>query len=239
MPLARALRAAGVVRCLFVLLLVSLAAASVAAQDPIRLAEVLPALEGTDLGDVDLGPAPPPGGARVVRRSEVLLALRRAGRSTRGLAVPRRTVIRRAARTIAPERLEELARPAIEARLAPCRLASLGPVAPVTIPPGELRVAVEGRAPARGGPVPLVVSLRVGETEVRRALQARVECPPPVVRAGAPVRLVARVGPVVASAPGVARQHGRVGEVIRVQNRQTRADLEGRVVDARTVEVLP
>jgi flagella basal body P-ring formation protein FlgA len=47
------------------------------------------------------------------------------------------------------------------------------------------------------------------------------------------------VGHVKATAPAEARQPGRVGEIIRVTNRATGASLRARVLDARTVEVVP
>jgi flagella basal body P-ring formation protein FlgA len=59
------------------------------------------------------------------------------------------------------------------------------------------------------------------------------------VNAGMQVTALAVVGHVTASAPAEARQPGRVGEVIRITNRATGTALRARVLDARTVEVVP
>jgi hypothetical protein len=226
-------------RALLVTLLCLAAPLPAAAQARIVLSEVVPALEGTELGDLEVGPAPPPGGVRTVRRSEVLAALRRAGRETRGLAIPRVTRVRRAARRLDAEALRALARPAVEAAMAPCSIESLTVTAEATVAPGALEVAAEGHAPRRSGSSALVIVLRAAGREVRVPAQARVRCPPPVVRPGARVRIVARFGAVEARAPGRARQPGRVGEVIRVRNTQSHQSLRARVVDADTVEVVP
>ena len=209
------------------------------AQGAVVLAEVVPALEGTELGALEIGPAPPPGGARRVTRGEVLVALRRAGRSTRGLSIPRVIRVRREAQSLDAEALASLARPFAAAALAPCRIESLDVQNGASVAVGALEVAVEGRAPSRSGAAPLVVVLTAGGRETRVPAQARVACPAPVIRPGARVQLVARFGRVEASAPGVARQPGRVGDVIRVQNVRSRATLSARVLDDRRVEVLP
>jgi len=210
-----------------------------AAQDHVVLAEVIPALAGTELGALELGPAPPPGASRVVRRSEVLSALRRAGRDPRGLAIPRTTRIRRDARRLDADALEALSRDAIAEALAPCSMSDLRIDATAVVARGELAVRVEGGPPPRSGPRLVVVILSAAGRETRVPAQARVECPAPVVRPGARVRVIARFGSVEASAPGVARQPGRVGDVIRVRGGSGRASLRARVIDAQTVEVVP
>ena len=50
--------------------------------------------------------------------------------------------------------------------------------------------------------------------------------------------MVAVVGPVRASAPGEARQPGRIGDVIRVHNAATGRTLMARVVAPDTVMVV-
>jgi hypothetical protein len=44
----------------------------------IRLADLVPTVPGS-MADIDLGPAPPPGGSRLVGRDEMIVAIRRAG----------------------------------------------------------------------------------------------------------------------------------------------------------------
>ena len=221
------------------LLVALLAPALAEAQDEVQLAEILPALEGSELGAVSLGPAPPPGGSRIVRRSEVLSALRRAGREARGLAIPRVTRIRRGARRLEPEQLVTQAQAAVRRALAPCSVEQLNVRAAATVAEGPLAIDVEGRAPQRSGPAPVVLVLAVGGRTTRVPAQARVSCPAPVVRPGGHLRLLARFGNVVASAPGVARQPGRVGDVIRVTSLQSHAPMRARVLSADRAEVLP
>ncbi|HJL19619.1 MAG TPA: flagella basal body P-ring formation protein FlgA [Sandaracinaceae bacterium LLY-WYZ-13_1] len=220
------------------LVLALLGPAAAAAQSAVHLSEVVPALGGTELGALEVGPAPPPGGTRVIRRSDVLRALREAGRDPRGLAIPRATRIRREARALDGDRIEALSRDAVVEALAPCRLEELTVRGDATVAAGPLEVTAEGQAPRRSGAASVMVILSAGGREVRVPAQARVRCPAPVVRPGRRVRLRVRFGAVIASAPGVARQPGRVGEVIRVQNLQTRASLRARVIDAETVEVV-
>ena len=220
----------------FVVLLTLLALPGVTlAQEQIQLGEVIPALAGTELGQLPIGAAPPPGASRTVRRSEVLAALRRAGRDPRGLAIPRSTRIRREARALDAEALAELSRAAVQQTLAPCTVDDLTVRGDATVAQGP----AVGAAPRRSGAAAVVVVLRAGGREVRVPAQARVSCPAPIIAPGRRVRVVARFGAVEASAPGVARQPGRVGDVIRVQNLQTRSGLRARVIDADTVEVVP
>ncbi|MFK7988971.1 MAG: flagella basal body P-ring formation protein FlgA [Sandaracinaceae bacterium] len=217
--------------------LVSLLSLPAAAQDEVRLAELIPALAETELGRLPITAAPPPGGRVVVRRSDVLAALRRADRPTGGLAIPARTVIRRDAQELDADALAELAAPSAAAVMAPCRVTSIEVHGTAAIPPGEGHVTVEGQAPRRGGATPMV--LLVGPRQLRVPAHARVECPAPVIAPGRHVRLEARYGNVVASMPGVARQPGRVGDVIRVTSGPTRRVLRARVRDANTLEVVP
>lgn len=218
-------------------LALSLVSLPAAAQDQVRLAELVPALAETELGRLPVTAAPPPGGRVVVRRSDVLAALRRADRPTRGLAIPARTVIRREAEALDAEALAELAAPSAAEAMAPCRVASMQVHGTATVAPGEAHVTVEGQAPRRSGATPLV--LLVGSRGLRVPAHARVECPAPVIAPGRHVRLEARYGNVVASMPGVARQPGRVGDVIRVTSGPTRRVLRARVRDANTLEVVP
>lgn len=203
----------------------------------IRLSELVPALAGTELGALDVGPAPPPGAHRVVYRAEVLRALRRAGRDRRGLAIPRRFRVTRRGRTVGGRELDGLARPAVGRALSPCRVETLTGAGQIRVPQGALEVSAEGQAPRRSGVVPVSLRLSADGFETRLPLRARVSCPPPLVRAGAQVQLLVRRGRVEARAPGIARQHGRVGDTIVVQNTRSRTRVSGRVLDAQTVEV--
>ena len=207
--------------------------------DRLRLAELVPALAGPELGATDLGPAPPPGASRAVRRAEVVEALRRLGRSADGLALPREMRIARRAVRLSGEEIASRARAAISEALAPCEVQSVVVSTSATLGEGELAVEVEGPARPDDGPSLVRLDLRTpgGTTHV----PARVElhCPAPVVAAGAEVSVVVRSGNVRVAAPGIARQAGRVGDEVRVRVGPTGALVTARVIDAGTVEVRP
>lgn len=206
--------------------------------DGVTLAEIIPVLTGTPAGELIVAPAPEPGRARRVRRSEVLRAMRRAGMSTAGLAIPRSTNVRRAANDLEGDALRQRALPPIEASLAPCRAHDVRLPRSVSLPAGRLDLRVDARAPNRSGRTSGVVIMEARGVERRLPFSARVTCPPPVVQAGATIRILARFGNVSASAPGEATQSGRVGDVIRVRNTTTRRALRGRIIDERSVEVV-
>jgi hypothetical protein len=228
----------GVVRLLAALLVLAGLTPAARAQDQVLLAEVLPVLEGTELGLLPVGDAPPPGRARVVRRSEVRRALRAAGRSSEGLVIPNRTRIERRARTMVTAELEEHARREIGEVIAPCSVTTVRIPHAIEVAEGPTTLRAEAQAPRRSGSVGAVLVIEAGGRERRLPVRATVTCPDPVVSAGSQVRIVVRVGRVRATAPGEARQAGRPGDVIRVRNAATRSSIEARVIDADTVEVV-
>jgi hypothetical protein len=219
------------------LLLLATTTSVASAQDRVLLEEVIPALAGTELGALAIGDAPPPGTARSVRRSEVIAALRTQGRSADGLAIPRSTRIDRRARTIDSDDFATLARPALEEALAPCSIGDIR--APRTTTSARFSVRAEATRPLRDGSIPATIVLEANGRETRVSIRAEVSCPAPDVEAGKRVRIVVRVGTVHATAPGEARQPGRVGDVIRVTNLYNRRSFDARIVDDQTVEVAP
>jgi hypothetical protein len=206
--------------------------------DRITLAEILPELAGTDLGALDLGPAPPPGQWRTVRRSDVLRALASVGRDARGLALPRVSRIRREVRVVSGSEVEALLRPAIDAALGACRTRSLDAPRDLRLGSTAPEVYAETAAPRASGRIAVLVRVVDGGRTVRMVVPTEVECPAPVVAAGARVRIVVTVGAVRVTAPGQALQAGRVGDEIQVANLLSRARLTARVLDPATVEVL-
>jgi hypothetical protein len=156
--------------------------------DRIRLAELVPALAGTELGATDLGPAPPPGASRAVRRAEVVEALRRLGRSADGLALPREMRIARRAVRLSGEEIASRARAAISEALAPCEVQSVVVSTSATLGEGELAVEVEGPAPVVAAGAEVSVVVRSGNVRVAAPGIARQ-----AGRVGDEVRV--RVGP--------------------------------------------
>ena len=208
------------------------------AQAHIRLAEVLPALADTELGQFELGTAPPPGSSRIVRRSEVVSALREAGHDVRGLAIPRATRVERRARVLNRDELAALVSDPIANALDPCQVQSTALPARTSLPDGPVSPRVQVPNVRRTGHVNAIVVLDASGRETRVPIRVEVLCPPPAVQPGHRVRIVVQVRNVVASAPGEARQAARIGEDVRVTNLLTRRTILGRVEDSETVRLL-
>jgi len=241
-----ALRAASLVRGLALVLLATLlcagsvlAAAPVAcAQDRITLAEILPALAGSELGALDLAPAPPPGGVRVVSRAEVLRAISEAGRSAEGLDIPRTARIAREGEHLDAEALTRLAGAAVAEAMGPCEVSGLAVRGEIDVPSGERTIEVDRPARLEGGAVAFTVRIGVGRFLGRVTGQAVLRCPEPVVTPGTGVTARVAIGAVRVSARGVCREAGRVGDVVRVRIEDTGGLVEARVIDGSTVEVV-
>lgn len=227
------------VRCvgLWGVLVAGVLPATALTQDRVRLSEVLPVLEGTELGILELGTAPPPGGQRMVRRSEIVGALRRAGRSAEGLVIPASTRIRREARTLEAAELRELAEEAVEQALFPCVPTEIHFPQTVRTAAGALSLRAEARRPTRSGSASVQLILEASGRTTRVSLRADVECPPPAVQPGNRVRIEVRYNNVRASAPGEARQSGRVGDTVRVTNLLTRRTVQAEIINSDTVRI--
>lgn len=211
----------------------------VRADERIHLSEILPALQGTELGNVDLGAAPNPGVTRTITRADVLGALKREGKETQGLAIPRSTRISRELRLLGRQEATTLATQALSEALAPCEVTSVTLPEQIRVTAGRLTARAD-TAPRQPGATSSSSSIvfTSGTHETRVSVHARLSCPPPVISAGSRVTLVARSGAVRATAPGEARQAGAIGDVIRVTNTISNTQLTGRVLNAETVEVL-
>ncbi len=222
-----------------VLIGLSVGASPTHAQDRVVLSEIVPALRDTEIGALDLGPAPAPGATRTIRRAEILAALREAGRPVDGLVVPRALRIERRAVRLSVEDIVRHAQAAVTEAVSPCELDRLVVTTTATVGEGPVRVAV--RASARPSDGAGLVVLELSTPGARTEVPARVElrCPAPVLSAGAEVAVIVRSGRVQISARGVARQAGRRGDEVRVRIEPTGALVTATVVDGHTVEVTP
>jgi hypothetical protein len=205
----------------------------------VQLYAMLPALEGTELGDLVIADAPLPGESRVLRASDIRAVLKANGRDARGLDLPRSVRLVRRARSISQTELTQRVREAAAAQVAPCRVESVSTLPSVTLGGGDYEVQTEATARRNSGRVPVVVLLKQGDRSQRISAQIELSCPEPVVQPGASVRAVYTSGVVRVSTPATVQQAGRVGDEIRVTNQATKKQLRARVVDAQTVEVLP
>jgi hypothetical protein len=206
--------------------------------DRVTLAMIVPALNGTELGALDLAAAPAPGESTVIRASDVKAKLKESGRDARGLLIPKSVRLVRKKRTLEAKELDALIKTALAPRVAPCNVEELSALTPVTLGEGEFELEAEAMPRKQSGRTNASVTLIQGERKTRINLQAVLSCPEPVIQPGAQIRLVVNRGPVHVSAPGVANQPGRVGDEIRVTNSTSKKALIGRVIDAQSVEVV-
>lgn len=225
-------------RVLGVLGLVLSASAPAAAQERVSLSEIVPVLAGTELGTIDLGPAPAPGAVRVVHRAEIVAALRAAGRNTRGLSIPRTTRIRRESVHLSENEIARRAGDAVSATLSPCEVRSIRVRSDATVAEGEIAFSADGPERPSGHQVMVHIVMTSQGRRTRVPAQVEIQCPEPVVRAGGRVRVTIVMGNVHASADGIARQPGRVGDTIRVHIETTHAMVQARIVDSQRVEII-
>jgi hypothetical protein len=204
----------------------------------VQLYALLPALTGTELGDLVIADAPLPGESRVVRASDIKAVLKAQGRDARGLDLPRSVRLVRKARTVGDNELTKRVQEAVAAQVAPCRVQSLSTLPPVSIGSGDYEVQTTLTPRRDSGRAPIAITVKQGERSQRISAQAELICPEPVIQPGMNVTLVAIQGPVRVSAPATAHQAGRVGDEVRVTNQVTKKQLRARVIDAQTVEVL-
>ena len=238
MPIRRSLRAALLLSCVSATALPALAEDVAVEGESVQLATLVPALLGSELGELKVTDAPLPGESKVVRASDIKALLKAQGRDARGLALPRSVRLVRRARSVGEAELAGRVREAVTASIAPCQVASISTLPSVSLGAGEYEVLADAAARRNSDRVSLVVTLKQGERSQRISAQLEVSCPEPVVQPGANVRLLAISGPVRVSAPGTVHQAGRVGDEVRVTNQVTKKQLRGRVIDAQTVEVI-
>lgn len=206
--------------------------------DTITLGTLLPALSGTDLGELSIAPAPLPGETSVVHGSDIRAKLTQAGQDARGLAIPRSTRVSRRAQTLSADDLRIRVSDALLPMIAPCSVESLSSFSPVTLGEGTYDLSVDAIPRRSSGRTSFSMTLRQGERSQHLHGQVAMSCPPPVIAPGATVQLTVKSGPVKVTAPATAQQPGRVGDEIRVTNQLNRQSYRARVVDAATVELL-
>jgi hypothetical protein len=204
----------------------------------ILLGDVVPtAPEG--LADLDLGPAPPPGGSRLLTKPDLERQLRDRGVDISKLSIPAAVRVLGAARHISPAKMAELAAPFIEKELPPgVTLSSVRASYEVVVPPGAevkavqlprilrqkgsqrstatVELACEGDPVAK---VPVAVVLEVSEQAARPDLARQSR-----------VNLSLERGPVRVSTVGQILADANIGDSVRMLVVAT-----GRVVQAKIV----
>jgi flagella basal body P-ring formation protein FlgA len=105
------------------------------------------------LGAIDLGPAPPPGGSRLIARAEVEDRVRAAGLDPAGLKLPKSVRVVGASERLSPDALAKLATGAVTRALpAGVTLAKIEPAHEIVVHPGcTVKSATIAKLPRQRG----------------------------------------------------------------------------------------
>ena len=133
--------------------------------------------------------------------------------------------------------LETLGSDALNAALHPCQAVTVQWPETARVPATPLSVAAQLRRPARSGSINAQLVFESNGRQTRVPLRLTAECPPPILQPGTRVRILVHVGSVQATAPGEARQSGRIGDRVRVTNLLSRRTVVAEVVDGETVRL--
>lgn len=227
--------------------------APAARSEPIRTIDaprilVVDVVSAADGGDVELGPAPPPGGSRLVERREVEARLRESGGAPGGkLDMPAVVRVVRAARHMTPTELHAEAEPVLVAALPPgVSVVSLQFPRGVVVPPhAAVRKAVVPKLPHRAGAMKTTVMFDIMEgADVAARVPGTVtldiseRAAQPVVVRGARLDVVIEKGPARVTAVGFALSDADVGEIVSVRVDSTQRILEARVESGQTAKVV-
>jgi hypothetical protein len=188
----------------------------------LRLADLVPTVPSS-MADIDLGPAPPPGGSRLVGRDEMIVAIRRSGAYANTVRLPVSVRAIGASRRLSSSELTALAtveiakhlRPGVELKkvedaadliVSPGAKVDSATVAFIPYQKGEARTTAVVELASDGvtvASVPLTVVVEVLESGAH-----------PDVRRGATVSLVIESPSMRVSAPGTAAVDANVGDLV-------------------------
>jgi hypothetical protein len=216
-------------RIVWLPLVLTFAATTAAAEDVrtvdharMRLGDLVPTVP-VAMADIDLGPAPPPGGSRLVAREELIAAIRRAGAFANTTRLPASIRAVAASRRIPSSELATLASAEIAKHLRPgVELKKVDDVPDVVVVPGatvhgasvsfipyqkgEARTTAVLDLESDGSTVasvPVTVIVDVSESGAR-----------PDVRRGALVNLVIERPSMRVSAPGTSAADAAIGDSV-------------------------
>jgi hypothetical protein len=202
----------------------------------IRLSDVVPAAQ--DLGDIDLGPAPPPGSSRLLPKEELVRLLADAGVETKSVRLPAVVRVIRTARRLSAAEVTELAHPVLRRALPDgARLIALSARRGiVTSKSSELSTVRLPKLPKRVGQVTLTVTAELSEegavvarVPLRAVLEVDERATRPAVARGARLDLMIERGAASVSASAVALGDGDVGDVVSFKVETTQKVLRGRI----------
>jgi hypothetical protein len=205
--------------------------------------------QSDELAQVDLGPAPPPGGSRMFAREDLRRELRAQGVDTTRLKLPDLVRVQSASRRFSPAEIDALVRARVTSALpSGVSLTELniakGIVASPRIVVGEVKVPKLVR---RSGPATLTAIVELmhdGEVSSRLPVTLLVSvserAATPLVYKGARVDLVIARGSARISASGIALEAAEAGEIASFKVSTTQKVLRARVESStRALVVTP
>jgi len=213
----------------------------------IRLADVSDGYDGAELGELDLGPAPPPGNSRLVSRAEVEDQLHAAGDDAKKLRMPSALRVKSAAKRWSAEEV----RTAFEAKLKSAlptginyRSMRLSRVL-VTSPRATIGDARFPRLQKREGEQTVTATvevrqddellLRLPVTVIVNVTEAGMR---PALEKGARVNLVIEHGPARVTALAIALSDAELGDTTSFRVSSTQRVLRARVTSPDTAQVV-
>ncbi len=217
--------------------------------DRLLLGAVVPAMP-EPWASVDLGAAPRPLQRRILTRHQIDGRLRLAELGSSPVPVPARIEVVRDGQVLNEVKLQALVRRQVEVRLAMGSvLRQLSVEGGLVLPPGKVDCQVPDLGQLRGGRQTVLATIAsrtaAGEqTQVRVPVLLDLELPQqaavgPGIERNQPVTIRIQSGAVTVQSSGIAQLSGHVGDSVAVLPSGGTRVLHGRVMDARTVEVLP
>lgn len=213
----------------------------------IVVSDVVPANGESEAMSVELGPAPPPGGSRIVERREVLERLRESGVATANLVMPASVRVVRAARRMSAHDLETETTPRLRAALPPgVTLVSIHFARGVVVPPhATVQKTILPRLPRRAGATKTTVMFEIAEGAELAAripgtvtLEISERAAQPAVARGGRLDVVIEKGPARVTAVGVALADADIGDMVSVRVDGTQKTLEARVESPQSAKVV-
>jgi len=175
---------------------------------------------------IDLGAAPAPGASRVFSREEIERAIRQAGVSPQGLAIPAAVRVESAAIRTSTEDLATLLRPSIAKQLTTgVSLVKIEPTGELLLPPrAQLQTVTIPKAPRIRGNFRTIATAEFaldGAVVARAAVPVMLDVSEDAVRPDAPrgtrVAVVVNVGTVQITTSALLQSDARLGDTVGAQ----------------------
>jgi hypothetical protein len=200
-----------------------------------------------ELGNVDLGPAPPPGASRLMGRNEIEASIQRAGQSAKGIKIPESIRVVRASRTVYPEELTSMVSPHIEKNLRPgISLKKMDPAREIVVSPRATVLRVTFPTPPRQkGTFRTTATVEIGESDeavtrvfIPLTLDVTEEASRPDIARGSKIALVLNERGLEIQTGGLTMADANVGDVVQVRVTSTNRVLRARIQTRDKAEIL-